>query len=145
MRKNFRIGPGAASLMLVVVVVALSLLALLSLIEAHGNHKLTSKSVEFSVSEYEAAADAQRSVAELDAILAECRISAENDEAYFADIEASLPEGMTMDGELISWEETVPNGRILCCSVRVNGLDSDERFSWQEHMFMGGAEQFDDQ
>lgn len=142
MRKNFRIGPGAASLMLVAVVVALSLLALLSLIEAHGDHKLSVRSIEFAVSEYEASALAEHQLAELDGVLFECGKNAVDYKVYLADVMDNLPDGMIMIDNIISWKVATPNGRVLYCSVSVNDLDSSERFTWQEHIFEGSDDQF---
>ena len=84
MRRNFRIGPGAASLMLVIVVVAMSLLALLTFIEVHGDHKLTCRCIDFSVAEYEASSAAEYVLAELDGILAVCAAESEDDAGYLA-------------------------------------------------------------
>ena len=136
MRRNFRIGPGAASLMLVVVVVAMSLLALLAFIEVHGDHKLTDRSIEFAVAEYEASAAAEYTLAELDGIFAGCAAETADDTAYLAAIEARLPEGMTLKGSTVSWEQPTPEGRTLMCSVEIMPLGSEARYEWRMHMFV---------
>ena len=135
MRRNFRIGPGAASLMLVVVVVAMSLLALLAFIEVHGDHKLTDRSIDFTVAEYEASAAAEYALAELVGIFAECAADTADDAAYLDAIEARLPDGMTLDGRMVNWEQSTPEGRTLMCSVEIMPLGSDVRYEWRMHIF----------
>lgn len=139
MRKNFKIGPGAASLMLVIVVVALSLLALLAFIEVHGDIKLTRRSIDFAVAEYEASAQAEYRLAELDAVLVNCAEVSENEAAYIANVEAALPEGMTMTDGVVYWEQPTPEGRVLMCAVEVLPMDSDVRYQWLEHIFVSNS------
>jgi len=136
MRRNFRIGPGAASLMLVIVVVAMSLLALLAFIEVHGDHKLTCRCIDFSVAEYEASSAAEYVLAELDGILAVCAAESEDDAGYLAAVEECLPEGMTLTGRSVSWEHPTPEGRVLMCEVEIMPFGADVRYEWRVHMFI---------
>ena len=65
-RRGVTIGPGAPSLLLVVVVIAMSVLGLLALMSARSDAQLTRRSLEYTVAEYERAAQAERSLAQLD-------------------------------------------------------------------------------
>ena len=125
--------------MLVIVVVAMSLLALLAFIEVHGDIKLTHRSIDFAVAEYEASADAEYRLAELDAVLVNCAVVSEDDAAYIANVEAALPEGMTMADGIVYWEQPTPAGRVLMCAVEILPLDSDVRYQWTEHVFVSNA------
>lgn len=136
MRRNFRIGPGAASLMLVVVVVAMCLLALLALIEVYGDYKLTQRSIDFTVAEYEASAAGEYAAAELDSIFMSCAEGADGDAVYLAAIEENLPDNYVMDGRIVSWEQPTPDGRTLMCSVEIMPLNSENRFEWVAHVFI---------
>lgn len=137
-KREYRIGPGAASLLLVVVVVSLSVLGLLALINARGDHKLTQRNIEFAASEYAASADAQRMLAQLDGVLAACAKEAQDMQDYLLLVSENLPGDMWMDENIVSWEQTCEQGRTLACSVEIKPLGTDERFAWREHMFIAG-------
>ncbi len=139
MRKSFRIGPGAASLMLVIVVVALSLLALLAFIEVHADHKLTVRSIDFAVAEYEASAMAEYRLAELDGILVECASSSADDSEYLEKVSGQLPEGMIMADGIVYWEHATPEGRVLMCAVKIMPMGSEVRYEWTEHTFVAAG------
>lgn len=141
-RKEYRIGPGAASLLLVVVVVSLALLALLALMNARGDYRLTERSISFTLSEYEASARSERSLAELDGIVAACRRSAGSDEELLAAVSAELPDFMYMEGAVVSWEENSGIGRTLMCAVEILPMDRPERCAWINHSFAVAADDF---
>ena len=140
--REYRIGPGAVSLLLVVVVVSMSALGLLALISARGDYRLTEKSAEVILSEYEAAAEAERAFAELDALLTDSRTAADDNE-YLMMVEKALPEGMTLEGRIVSWEERSEGGRMLLCEAEILPMDSLERYTRKTFMFMAsGNEEF---
>lgn len=141
--REYRIGPGAASLLLVIVVVSMSLLGLLALAEARGDYRLTRRSMEFSAMEYGASAEAQRSLAALDGVLAACAEGAADDGEYLESVMAALPEGMEPEGRIVRWTEETGGGRTLYCAVEVARLGSDVRYVWLEHAFAAdGGEEF---
>ena len=108
-RRGMHIGPGAPSLLLVVVVVSMSVLGLLALMSARSDAKLAARSRSFVEAEYEISARAEYTLAELDEVLAEC-VGAED---VLAAVAARLPEGFEMDGNIVSWTETGALGRSL--------------------------------
>lgn len=134
-RREYRIGPGAASLLLVVVVVSMSVLGLLALINARGDHKLTERGVQFAVSEYAATAEAEYKLAELDGVLAACAGQAADMEEYLRLVAAQLPDGMEMEADTVHWQQESQYGRVLMCAVKIMPPGEAESFSWQEHMF----------
>jgi len=134
-KREYRIGPGAVSLMLLVVVVSMSVLGLLALISARGDYKLTDRAEEFAASEYNASAAAEYSLAQLDAVLAESAQTAQDDAQYMAMVEAALPEGMRLEGRSVRWEEVSAGKRTMVCAVEILPLGSEERFSREMFLF----------
>lgn len=131
-RRGVTIGPGAPSLLLVVVVIAMSVLGLLALMSARSDAQLTRRSLEYTVAEYERAAQAERSLAQLDGVLAACAGEAD----YLAAVSRRLPEGMTLDGRVVRWTESGDTGRSLCCAVELQEDGAKTRFRWVEHQFI---------
>lgn len=139
-RREYRIGPGAASLLLVVVVVSMSVLGLLALINARGDQKLTERGVQFAASEYTASAQAERRLAELDGVLALCARRAGSHEEYMNLVLEELPDGMKMEENIVSWEQESEYGRTLICGVEINPLGAQDRYTWKQHMFISSED-----
>lgn len=139
-RRSFYIGPGAASLLLVIVVVSMSVLGLLALMSARSDERLMERSRDFVAAEYETSALAERSLAELDGLLADCARAASADAAYLEMVARQLPEGMEMSGRTVSWTETSALGRGLRCAVELSELGAQPRFAWREHSFIVESE-----
>lgn len=140
-RRSFYIGPGAASLLLVIVVVSMSVLGLLALMSARSDERLMQRNRDFVAAEYETSARAERRLAELDALLADCASSASTDGEYLALVAGGLPEGMTLSERTVSWMEEGALGRRLNCSVEIHELGAPERFSWTGHAFYAESEE----
>lgn len=134
-RRNFYIGPGAASLLLVIVTVSMSVLGLLALMSARSDEKLMQRSRDFVTAEYETAARAERRLAALDALLADCAGQAGDDAAYLALVDEGLPEGMALTGRVVSFTEAGETGRSLHCEVTLSPLGETPRLTWTEHRF----------
>lgn len=130
-RREVHIGPGAASLLLVVVVVSMSVLGLLALMSARSDAQLSQRSRQFAQAEYQISARAERSLARLDGVLAQCAAA----EDYLAQVASRLPEGMTLDGRVVSWTETGETGRSLRCAVELLEANRQPRYRWVEHLF----------
>ena len=137
-KREYRIGPGAASLMLVIVVVAVSLMSLLALQRARNDRELTLGSFSHMHTERATVAEAERDLAGLDGILAVCAAESADDAEYLENIAALLPEGMIMDGRYVRWQVDA-EGRSLVCAVEIMPLGTDTRFEWHEHAFVSGA------
>ena len=133
-KSNVSFGPGAASLILIVVILSMAVLGMLALMNARNDSKLSSRSIEVVAAGFELNDRAERNVAELDAVLARCAASTFSDEAYLAAVRGSLPDGMLMGQEdrIVSWELT-DGLRTLSCAVEVLPQGEKERLRWREH------------
>ncbi len=137
-KRRFFIGPGAPSLMLAVVVVGMSVLGLLALMSARNDARLAQRTGDFTAAQYEAMAASERTLAELDAILARCAENAQGEDAYLAAIAQALPQTVKMAGRQISWTESGQEGPALRCTAEVLPLGNQQtRLRWVEHLFTG--------
>ncbi|MFR2150085.1 MAG: hypothetical protein ACLS7Z_05840 [Christensenellales bacterium] len=118
-QREYRIGPGAASLMLLVVVLSMSVLGMLALMSARSDENLSLRSAEVARQVAELNVSAERSLAELDDALAKAAGAAQSEDDYLARVEAALNEAMTLEGRTVSWKETNDEGRTLACAVEL--------------------------
>ena len=138
-KREFHIGPGAASLILVAVVTAMSILGLLSLMNSRTDLQMARRgaSVAEDVAALEAASEA--SFARLDAIVAACVAeNLENEESYLARIERLLPENMELSGRAVLWQETGEDARALECGVEIAPMGETPRIYWTIHRHYAG-------
>ena len=133
-------GPGAASLILIVVILSMSVLGMLALMNARNDGKLSARSIAVVEAGYALNEQAERSLATLDGVLLTCRAVSDSDETYLAAIRGLLPAGMLMDGRVIRWEES-DELRTLSCAVEVLPLGEGERLSWREHRLTARREE----
>ncbi|NLI21636.1 MAG: hypothetical protein GX418_08830 [Clostridiales bacterium] len=70
-KTEFRFGVGASSILMILTVLALAALALLSLVNARGNAALAARSRTMTVAAFTADAEAQRTLALMDEVMAE--------------------------------------------------------------------------
>ena len=139
-RNSVSFGPGAASLILIVVILSMSVLGMLALMNARNDSRLSRRSVEVIAAGYALNDRAERRLAELDAVAAACAGSAKDDEAYLEAVAESLPEDMRMEGRLVSW--TLEDGlRTLSCGVELLPLGGAERLRWREHRLTSVTEE----
>ena len=132
-RVNVSFGPGAASLILIVVIVSMGVLGMLALMNARNDARLSSRSVEVVAAGYALNDAAEREYARLDGVLSRCGAASGDDEAYLAAVRANLPEGMLMDDERsVTWEHS-DGLRTLSCEVRVLPLGETPRLEWLTH------------
>ena len=132
-RKEYQIGPGAASLMLIVVVLSMSVLGLLAMMNARSDNRLSMRSAEVAEQAYRLSSEAERSLAELDALLAECAAQAEDDDEWLDLVREVLPEGMTITGRTVHWIEKNDEGRMMVCEVEIEDFGAPQRTRWIEH------------
>lgn len=131
-RSALTFGPGAASIILIVVVLSMSVLGILSLMNARNDERLTQRSAQVIASGYRLADAAERRYAELDARVAEAMQAAESDEAMLTALSGMLPEGMALEGREVSWEES-DGFRTLECVAEVHPAGDGARLSWVTH------------
>ena len=131
-RSRISFGPGAASLILIVVILSMSVLGILALMNARSDSRLSTRSVQVVQAGYELNADAERQMAALDAVAARYGKTSQSDEEYLDSIRLNLPAGMTMDGREISWTHT-DGYRTLALTVALKPLGEDQRLEWINH------------
>ena len=131
-KRKVALGPGAASLILIVVVLSLCMMAMLTQISARNDYNLCTRSAEMVQRVYELNAQSEQRLAELDKVLAAARKDAADKEAYLAAVEENLPEGMTLEDDLVSWTEPLDN-RNLECIVRILPPEEQQRIKWVSH------------
>lgn len=134
-RKDYHIGPGAASLMLIVVVMGMSVLGVLAMMNARSDNQLSMRGAEVAEQAYGLSSAAERSLAELDAVLLACADKAEDDESWLALVADALPEGMTLSDRTVRWTEE-GGERKLNCAVELNDFGEETRVRWTEHRLM---------
>ena len=142
MRKTSLIsfGPGAASLILIVVILSMSVLGMLSLMSARADLNLTERSARVIEAVYELNTRAERRLASLDGIAVICGGRAQDDEDYLRLIGENLPIDMSMSEREISWTES-DGLRELSCSVKVLPLNSGRRLEWTKHTLTAVTEE----
>ena len=140
-KSNVSIGPGAASLILIVVILSMGVLGMLALMNARNDARLSSRSIAVVTAGYALNEQAERKLAELDGVLARCAEAFFSDEAYLFAVRSNLPEGMLMDeNRTVSWE--LSDGlRTLSCAVDVLPLGEGERYSWRTHQLTAVTEE----
>ncbi|MBR2259204.1 MAG: hypothetical protein IJ899_18125 [Blautia sp.] len=139
-KSRITMGPGAASLTLIFVMVSISVLAMLSLMSSRNDLKLSERSVEVVEEVYALNEEAEQGLAEIDEILIECAEKADSEEIYLDNIQKELPERYVLEGRDISW--TVTDGeRTLELAAEVQPLESESRVRWTRHMLRVGEEE----
>ena len=141
-KSSISLGPGASSLILIFVVLAMAVLSMLSLMTARNDLKFSERSAAVIKSVYALNEIAEGRKAEVDHLLAECAKDAETDEDYLAAIEEILPDDMEIWEDEISWSES-DGARMLDLALRVLPLSEEERTVWTRHNLM--AETGDDE
>ena len=128
-KRKIALGPGAASLILIVVVLSLCMLAMLAQIGARNDYSLASRSAQMITRVYELHDQSEHRMAELDAILARCQKDAQDPEGYLALVEENLPEDMTLTEDIVSWTEPLDN-RTMNCEVQLAAPGEEPRAKW---------------
>ena len=130
-KRKVALGPGAASLILIGVVLSLCMLAMLAQIGSRNDYSLASRSAEMITRVYDLHDQSERRLAELDAVLVKCQAESSDMESYLELLEERLPEGMTLDDmeETVLWQEPLDN-RTMNCEVKLLAPGEKERTRW---------------
>lgn len=149
MKRKIALGPGAASLILIVVILSLCMLSMLMLISSRNDGSLAARGTEMITKVYDLFDKSEHRLAKLDAYLMRCQQETQDMDTYLKLVEENLPEGFTMEGDIITWTDPLDK-RILTCSVRLLPPGETERAVWVVHTFeepapLGtGEEEFDE-
>ena len=136
-RRKIAAGPGASSLILIAVVLALSVLTVLTMISARNDEALSLRSEETQEEVYALFARGERSLAALDAVLVKAGKDAGDMEDYLEEVQENLPQGMTLREDQVFWTEKMDN-RALECGVRLLPPGGAERTRWTLHRLGAG-------
>lgn len=139
-KSNVSFGPGAASLILIVVILSMSVLGMLALMNARNDSRLSERAASVVAAGYELSATAERTLAALDNVAMTCGKRAGSDDEYLAAVGLSLPANMTLEGREISWSES-DGLRTLDCTVELLPLGGQERLSWRKHRLSAVTEE----
>ncbi|MEA4896976.1 hypothetical protein ACH6CV_17555 [Bacillota bacterium Meth-B3] len=126
--QRYRIGPGAASLIMIVVVLCLTVLSLLALIGARADYRLAERSREMVASYYDADARTQRALAALDSALIAARAEHADEQGYFGAVRHNLPEGWMPVGDVLRFTADAGAGRALVMAVELLPPGAAERY-----------------
>ena len=131
-KSRVSLGPGAASLILIVVILSMSVPGILALMNARSDSRLSRHSIEVVAASYALSETSERSLSALDAAAALAAETADTDEAYAEAVRDALPAGMTMTDRQIAWTET-DGYRTLECAVQLETLGAEPRLTWRVH------------
>ena len=131
-KRKVALGPGAASLILIIVVLSLCMIAMLTQIAAKNDYNLCARSADMVQRVYELNAQSEQKMAALDAVLLQARSDAGDMQAYLDKVKEMLPEGMKLEEDRITWTEPLDN-RNLECIVQLLPLEETQRAKWISH------------
>ena len=131
-KRKVALGPGAASLILIIVVLSLCMIAMLTQIAAKNDYNLCARSADMVQRVYELNAQSEQKMAALDTVLLQARGEAEDMKAYLDKVKEMLPEGMELEEDRITWTEPLDN-RNLECIVQMLPLEETQRAKWISH------------
>ena len=140
------LGPGAPSLILIFVVLAMSMLGMLALVNGRNDLKLSQRSALVTQAVYELNEKAQMSWACIDEILSREQSLSADDEQYLSRIRLTLPPEYTLEEETrqegaiasIMWTET-DGMRNLHCTLEIMSMNEDTRAVWARHTLVSAT------
>ena len=131
-KRKVALGPGAASLILIIVVLSLCMIAMLTQIAAKNDYNLCARSADMVQRVYELNAQSEQKMAALDTVLLQARGEAGDMKAYLDKVKEMLPEGMELEEDRITWTEPLDN-RNLECIVQLLPLEETQWAKWISH------------
>ena len=131
MKRKIALGPDAASLILIVVALSLAMMAMLTIIAAKNDYSLCSRSASMIEQVYALNAASEKRLSELDAVVAKAA-KEQGGEAFLKEVEKNLPQGMSLEENLVTWSEPLEN-RTLTCAVQISGDGSQPRVKCVSH------------
>lgn len=142
-QKEYRIGPGAASLMLLVVVLSMSVLGVLALMGSRSDEGLSLRSIQVAQEVARLNVQEERSLARLDETLKAASETAADEGAYLEAVRTALDEAMSLEGRTVSWQESDESGRMLLCGIELMPLGESPRYRKTTHRLITEDEAMD--
>ena len=140
-KKSSRVqmGPGAASLILIFVMLALSILAMLTLINARNDERVSARSARVTEEIYALEARTQLVYAQVLEACAQPELEdalqsggpGEAVAAYVNEHAEEMPERLTGEGDTVSWTSE-DDERSFDCALRLTG-DPERPVQWVRH------------
>ena len=130
-RFGLRIGPGAASIILVIVVVSMTILGVLALSEAGQESVLADKSADRFEESARLEHEEQLTIMQLDEIF--CRAEKETD--FLKYIKENLPQDVQMKEHLVSFEKSL-GAKTLSVTLKILPPGESERFIYIERRLL---------
>ncbi len=126
-----RVGVGVSSVLMILVVLAMTALSLLAFGSARSNESMTRRNADVGTAYYVAADQAQRTLAEVDALL----LTGRQQGADLAWYEQEAPENITFEEgeEGICFSFTIDAGNDLAILVRGLLTEGPQRYRLLEH------------
>ncbi len=137
-KSSVSLGPGASSLILIFVELAMTVLGMLSLMTARNDLKFSERSAEVIEAVYQLNEQAEEHHMQVEELLAVLAAGSEDEESYLSSIEDVLPEDMTYYEGEIAWEES-DESRLIDCALEVLPLSEKTRTKWIRHNLMGNT------
>lgn len=130
-KSKLSFGPGAASIILIVVILSMSILGLLSYMMARNNLALTDRSARVTEEAYVVNSRAEKSFAQLDAVSVQAASETDSRDGYLEKLAEALPDNMSIDGDKVVWTEQEGTHTLDCEAL----LSDDEggHISWGKH------------
>ena len=132
-----RVGVGVSSVLMILVVLAMTALSLLAFGSARSNESMTRRNADVGASYYVAADQAQRKLAQIDELL----LKAQQESADLAWFEEHASEDVTFEEgeEGISFSFTTDAGNELALFVRGIVTDGPQRYLLAEHRIIDNS------
>lgn len=131
-QRKIALGPGAASLILIIVTLSMCVLCMLTFISAKNDLSLSTRGAAMIQRVYALNDRSERSMAALDEVLAACTEQTADDAAYLELVAQQLPEGMEIEENTIFWMES-EGDRALWCAVELAPRGETPRLEWTQH------------
>lgn len=131
-KSSVSFGPGAASLLLIFVVLAMSVLGMLSLMNSRNDVQLSERSVSVMEAVYALNVKAEEARARADAVLYALSQNQNDQDGYLAAAGEALSNEMKVDGSVLSWDET-DGTRTIHCALEMLPPGSGQRTRWVRH------------
>lgn len=140
MKREFRVGPGAASLILIVVVLGMTVLGVLALASSLADLRLSRRSAELTSGYYVALSEGETRLAALYDALDEARRDARSDEEYLLSVASALPEGCALSDRLITFSVDAKARRSLVYEAELLAWESPTRLRLRARILRDDAE-----